>query len=179
MNLEQYVTKLVKDWAATSDGKRAIKQKFDVKYDPDFSNADVVAYAEKMREILLRWIQTKVPSFTKEDIVIETPEQTKRGICVKLSFVKNKLKRESLFVDEYDGVDDIVLLMTKGYHARDYVYGQWYRPNMTWYGAGDFINVRSRKDRDPDNFMSEAVQEFNAQAKGDVVAILNREYKNE
>lgn len=79
------------------------------------------------------------------------------------------LHRDSLDNDlGYEGIENIVALFNNGYHARSYVYGWWDGHQATGDGvlrsgtSGDFAWVRSKKEREPLQFIQQAVMDFNA-----------------
>lgn len=175
----EYIEKLIAEFARSEKGKKAIKKKYGIEYREEVDMAELKKYGERLKEIVYVAIASEIPSFKLDDIIVGEPfKSEKMGYSIKISFNEKGLKRESLY-DEYDGVQDIVMLFTKGYHARDYVYGHWYRPNMTWYGGGDFVRIRSKKDREPSDFLSKAIATFNKEAKGFAFAQLENEYKTE
>lgn len=159
---ESYIMKLVEKYAKSPAGKAEIKKQTGITYTEKNPSAELIPYGEQMKMVLYKYIHELIRSITPDDIIVEKPYQDVDGLWkLKLSFREGALHRDSLYEDEYDGVNNIVLLFAKGYHARDYAYGHWWLPNQTWYGAGDFVNVRSRKDRDGNDFLIRAVSEFN------------------
>jgi len=94
------------------------------------------------------------------------------------------LHRDSLYSDGYDGVRNIVAVLNNGYHARDYVYGDWdgHAPTGESKFDGRSIDtsafIRSRKDREGLHFIQQAVQDFNGNYGADynVTAIVGEDY---
>ena len=84
-----------------------------------------------------------------------------------VNFKPEQIERESLYPSKYkDGAYDIVALLNHGYHAKDYVYGEW---------RGQ--NIRSLRDRDGVYFMQAAVSKFNEKYRGEAVVELNAKYR--
>jgi len=82
------------------------------------------------------------------------------------------LHRESLRPDLYpDGLDNIVLLFAHGYNARNPVMGQW--KNSRSYPH----IILSLQRREPNNFLQEAVEEFNSKGSSIAKAVLEDTYK--
>lgn len=104
-------------------------------------------------------------------------------ICL---YFQGDLHRDSLDNDlGYEGIDNIVALFNNGYHARNYVYGWWdgHRPtgesiSRSLYND-DFAWVRSRKEREPLQFIQKAVHVFNNNygAKYGVTAVAGMAYE--
>ena len=173
---EEYIMKLCEQYAASPHGRTAIKEKYGIDYNPKDKGSVIAVYGEKMRRILFEVVNQVIPSFLLEDIIIGQPVRDKAGrVSLKISFRSDALFRESLDPVMYGGVDDIVLHFAYGWHAKGYVYGLWHRPG--WNG-GRLVQVRSRKDREPNRFLKHAVWEFNEQAKGVAVAELEAPYKD-
>ena len=170
---------LVEQYANSSQGKAEIQKKYGVHYRDKVSKSELIAYGNQMKQILFEHVNKIIKSIKLDDIVVEEPIIDKDGgATLKISFREGSLYRDSLYVDGYpDGLENIVLLFARGYHASDYVYGWWNLPNQTWYGGSGFVNVRSRKDREPNNFLHEAVAEFNKQTNGFAIAKLEDKYK--
>lgn len=190
--LEEYILKRVERYANSAEGKAQIKKIYgiDVKrhhlYVGDPSKAHVdqgefIKYGEQMKQILYAHISPLIKSITLDDIVVGSPKRSKDGQwSIELSFREGSLVRDSLSLDDSDGsghprertLNNIVLLFAKGYHASRYVYGWW----ITKYG--NHGSVRSRKDRPGDDFLIDAVNEFNTSVKEDIArAELVGEYK--
>lgn len=95
------------------------------------------------------------------------------------------LHRDSLYSDGYDGVDNIIAVLNNGYHAKNYVYGDWdgHAPTGEMRFDGRSIEnnayIRSRKDREGLKFIQQAVQDFNGNYGSDynVTAIAGDDYK--
>lgn len=184
---EEFIMEKLKRYANSPQGKKKIKEMYGIDYGEDSKSAkkEMIKEAKIMREILYKHITTtfenddeireRMKSFKLEDIIIGTPKKVKDKWGIMLSFNEKALERESLYEDKYpDGVEDIVLLLTKGYHAKDYVYGWYY----TGRGYGmDWARIQSLKDRDPEPFLQNAVNEFNEKNTSEAKAALVGEYK--
>ena len=177
---EQEIMKLVKEYAKSPEGKKKIKETYGIEYSERIDEKSLKAYGEKMKAILFKHTAAVIDSISPDDIIVGDVKETAEGYTLEISFREERLRRESLYVDEYYGDDElqnIVLLFAKGYHARDYVYGFWSKPGegVTWYQP----RIRSRKDREPNPFLKNAVAEFNQSSKGIAVATLEGEYNDE
>lgn len=166
MITESYINKLIEDYAKSPAGKAAIKKQTGITYVDKDPSAMLMEYGERMKQILYYHVNALIKSVVPDDIIVERPYQDSDGLWkLKLSFREGSLRRDSLDLDDYpEGLNNIVLLFAKGYNARDYVYGRW----MTQYGThGD---VRSRKSREGNDFLIQAVNEFNHNGDGKVIA---------
>lgn len=172
---EEYIMKLVKDYAKSPAGKAAIKKQTGITYTEKDPSAVLMTYGEQMKNILYKNVNALIKSITLDDIVVQKPYQDKDGLWkLEVSFKEDSLHRESLDLENYsEGLNNIVLLFAKGYHARNHVYGFWVDK------YGNHGNVRSRKDREGSDFLIQAVNEFNnVYGKGMTRAELLGEYKN-
>lgn len=175
MITENYIMKIVKDYANSPAGKAAIKKKTGLTYTSEDPSAILVAYGETMKQVLFKRINALIKSVTMDDIIVGKPYQNEYGIwSIDISFRDGSMRRDSLDLENYqEGLKNIVLLFAKGYHARNYVYGWW----MTSYG--NHGSVRSRKDRTGDDFLIKAVDEFNKNYGKDMaMAALVGDYKD-
>lgn len=178
---ESYINKLIEQYAKSPAGKAEIKKKTGLTYVDKDPSAMLTAYGEQMKGVLYKHVNALIKSITPEDIIVQKPYQDSNGIWrLEISFREGSLRRESLDTDDYpEGLTNIVLLFAKGYHARDYVYGLW---NTTGRVGTHWIywkDVRSRKDRDGNDFLIQAVNEFNnGYGKGMAIAELVGNYKD-
>ncbi len=169
---ESYLLELVKQYAATPEGRKQIKEKFGIDYDPKkdkrLSRADMLGVAEKMRVCLWQHIKRHIKSVALSDIIVEEPLSDENGgTTISLSFRPGAMFRPSLQPEKYpEGVENIVLHFTHGWSAKGYISGEWH---------GD--QVWSRRTRSGTPFMQEAVSEFNSKMKGIAVAELSGDYK--
>lgn len=160
-----YIQNLIKEYAKSPEGKAEIKRQTGIIYtDKKNISAELTQYGEQMKEILYNHVHALIRSITPEDIIVEKPYRDADGLWrLKLSFREGSLHRESLDDNDYpEGLSNIVLLFAKGYHARDYVYGLW---NTTGSKNSHWIywhDIRSRKDRSGNDFLIQAVNEFNS-----------------
>lgn len=107
------------------------------------------------------------------------------GSSVIYIYFGDDLHRESLYSDGYEGVRNIVALLNNGYHAQNYVYGDWDGHSPTGESKFDGRSIdtsayiRSRKDREGLQFIQQAVQDFNGNYGADynVTAIAGDDYE--
>lgn len=169
---EKYIMQLVKQYANSPEGKAAIKKATGLEYsEKEPSKTKLKAYGEKMKNILYKYVNPLIKSISLNDIVVGTPYKDSSGRWrLEISFREGSLHRESLYPDGYpDGLDNIILLFEGGYSVDNYVYGVW---NV----VGE--RVRSRKERDGNDFLVQAINEFNnGDSNGFARAELLGEYK--
>lgn len=171
---EEYIMKLVERYAQSPAGKAQIKKELGIEYTGNnakpgafVTNAkpsEMARYGEEMKRILYAHVNPLIKSITLDDIIVGTPTKGANGEwSIQISFREGSLHRDSLDDNDYpEGLSNIVLLFAKGYHARDYVYGLW---NTTGSKNSHWIywkNIRSRKDRSGNDFLIQAVNEFNS-----------------
>lgn len=176
----------------TREGKAAISSaigkknaKFVARFDDGSSKAKadrdkMNLKAEEMKEVLFRHLtadtQTNgrrgLADFPKGAIIIGKPVAIGNtgDYRIDISFDANSLRRQSLSPDAYpEGITDIISLFVHGYNAKGSVIGSWHGEDNVW----------SLRHRDPNDFMSRAVEEFNGNNNGDgfVQAVLMDKYK--
>lgn len=166
MITESYINKLIENYAKSPAGKSEIKKKTGITYVDKDPSAMLMKYGERMRQILYSHINTLIKSVVLDDIIVEKPYQDDDGLWkLNLSFREGSLRRDSLDLDNYpEGLNNIVLLFAKGYNARNHVYGWW----MTKHGT--YGNVKSRKSREGNDFLIQAIKEFNDGGDGKIIA---------
>lgn len=177
---EKLIMEKVKRWAATPVAKKKIERKTGLKYKPKL---DVKKLAEEaandMKEILYDHIHSDgnrnpnypavIDTFKKSDIIVGTYYiDADNKAKIEVGFDESKLHRDSLVPGDFDGIDNIVLLHMTGYHAEKAVYGVWLE-----HGFG---SMKSATDRDPNDFMKRAIDEFNKKYKGKAHAELKGKY---
>ena len=169
---EKTIMKKLEEWAKTSQGKAAIKEKYGIDYD-DKTNKSLMKYANRMKAILYEHIHQVIKSIEMDDIVIGDFEVNSDGrLTIKLSFKDGSLHRESLRPDKYPkGIDNIVLLFTRGYDAGNPVFGVW--KNSWSYPA----TIKSLQHREPNDFLKEAVEQFNSESGDIAQAFLESTYQ--
>ena len=180
MITEKKIMEIIKEYAKSPQGKAQIKQKYGVEYAEKVDKDELKQYGEKMKAILFKHITPLIDSISMNDIIVGDVKETKEGYQLQISFRENSLRRESLYLDGYYGdeeLQNIVLLFARGYHARDYVYGYWSKLGQSLSWTQD--RIRSKKDREPNPFLKEAVAEFNSSAKGLAIAKLEEKYNDE
>lgn len=68
---------------------------------------------------------------------------------------RGNLHRDSLAPDYFEGIDNIVALLNKGYSAHNVVYGTW-----SGHGYADSFNIQSLQNRDGLHFIENAVTDY-------------------
>lgn len=164
---EKYIMEQLARFIKTKEGKKIVKEKTGKQ-----NTLFLESYGVKMKDILYNHIRPIISSFEKDDIIISEIKTDKNGVqSLKIAFDEEALKRKSLIPEVYSGIENIVLLFSKGYEANTSVQGTWERTN-----GQTFDNVWSRKERPANDFLQRAVQEFNNETKGKVIASLEGEY---
>lgn len=171
---EEYIMKRVEKWALSPNGQEKIKKITGKKYVPESKRYTTgenkeLAYGEKMKEILFKKISLVIKSISIDDIIVGKPYRDKNGgVRLQISFREGSMHRASLNPHS-EGIENIVLLFTQGYHAQKGVHGIWKRKD------GE-VEIWSRRHREPDDFLKNAVDEFNVYAEGKAVAKLEKKY---
>jgi hypothetical protein len=173
---EKYIMGLLKKYASSPEGKKAIKDTYGIDYNPKkYTPQYFKKWGNKMKQILLKHINSVIPTISESDIIVNEPTVSEGGkYTLQISFNKDALFRPSLNPDRRDwtgrnitvknnqiGIEDIVIHFTYGWNARGSVYGEWHGENV-W----------SRRSRQPNDFLERAIDEFNKNAKGVAVAEL-------
>lgn len=158
MLTDKYVQSLIDQYAKSPAGRAAIKKAYGIDYTGDKEcPVDLTSMANEMKNILYEYICSTISSssFTLDDIVIG---KTKKSASsweweINISIKKDALHRESLYKQGYPkGLDDLVLLYSRGYNARDYVHG---------YNQKKGRYMWSFKHRPSNDYLQKAVDEFN------------------
>ncbi len=172
---ERAIMELVQKYAVSPAGRKKIREKTGWVYS-EHPERDLIAYGEKMKIVLLKHIVPLIHSITADDIIVQPPQMINGVWGIKLAFRKGSLRRKSLIYDELSrGINNIVLLFAKGYHASMQVEGMW---NVGSAENPNYIHVKSRQDRPANSFLLDAVKEFNATEGGGIAtALLLGEYK--
>lgn len=162
------IMKIVKDYAKSPAGKKAIKDTYGIEYDEKFNKNKAMVYAKKMKDILFKHVNSVIKSIAADDIRIgELCVNDEGRLYISIFFDPNCLQRESLRYDLYpEGISNIVLLFERGYHANGAVHGEWHGVH-TW----------SLTDREPNSFLKDAVQEFNSRNSKVATASLEGVYE--
>lgn len=112
--------------------------------------------AERLRELLFQEVVQVIPSVSIYDIEVGEPELDELGrYVINVGFNRDTAHRESLYGEQYDGIENIYLHMTHGWSAAGTAYGEWH---------GDRVGSRSRFEGD--DFIQRAVDRFNAEQDG-------------
>ena len=162
---EAEIMKKLRKWAATPYGKEEIKRVYGIDYKPRKDPDNIRdLWANKMKRILYLRIKDVIRSIKITDIKMG---EFIRGDDGRYSVVisLDNVHRKSLDSENYDGVEDIVLQFARGWKARGAIHGEW-RGKKVW----------SRRTRNSNPFMRDAVQEFNEKAKGAATAKLIGDY---
>ena len=176
---EKYILKKISSHLNNSKNKKQIKGQF-----LEINQDRMKNLAQEMAAQLWRGVSARIHSMEPEDIIVGDIEETNDGFKIAISFDKEALHRNSMAHDGFntlekyeDGIDNIVLLFTRGYKARSRVYGIWdtYKKGK-WLHWHEGIDT-SRQERDPDPFLQEIVDDFNSKHKKEVHAVLNTNYK--
>lgn len=117
---------------------------------------------EGLATITYTHIARVIPSFEKQAIQVNKPAvKWVRGeltIGASIQLADAALHRPSLNSNLYPaGVDNIVLLLTRGYKARHAIRG-------TWHGE----EWLSRPEREGDSFLADAIRDFKTQYDHDI-----------
>jgi len=171
------INQMLEKYIKSSAGKQAVKQ-----YKKDVFNGkkgtgtssgiqsrnSMIQMGEKMKDILWVQIANAIPSFSRDGIILSEPEETATGdYKISVSFSEEAIHRESLYQAGYpNGVDNIVMLFTKGYTAGNQVWGSWH---------GNTIG--SLTHRESNDFLAQAVEVFNNYSPVGVKAELDEIYK--
>lgn len=175
MITEDYFMQLVRNYAKSPAGRKAIKEKYGVTYAPEFSPHDAKYYGEMMKKILYQRIHPLISSIEMDDIIVGSPtlDSTGKYYTIHVGFAEGSLHRESLYPEGYPhGLDNIILLFAHGYNAKDAVHGSW-----QYHGKTIREDTWSKTSREPNSFLDDAVAEFDKKAKGIAIAILEDEYE--
>lgn len=165
---KEYIDHLLMKYATSRKGKAHIKETTGYDYDPKMTKQRMKGYGEQMKRILFANIKPVIKSIEESDIIVGEPTEKDGKMQIRISFDEDKLHRDSL-CENSEGIANIVLLFTKGYHAKARVHGTWKKR------TGDVV-IWSKKDRDPNNFLQLAVNEFNEYMGGIATAELDKRY---
>lgn len=165
-----YLKRVIKEYAASDAGKADIKEQIGVTYDPKFTKGTAKRYVELLRHNIYVAIRERIESFSPASISCsEVRVGTNGRFYADIILNAAALRRESLYPEKYpEGVDNIVLHFVHGWHAKNYAYGVW-RDRSSF--------TVSRKDKEPDSFLEDVVNEFNS-AMGEIaIAYIDPKYK--
>lgn len=180
MFTEKDALKIIKQYMNTPEGKKHLEEEFKSQFKRSkitstpsgyfLDMAEMVQIASRLKELIMFALNDSVVTFS-EDLELFTryirvigPEPRADGTyVVRIVFDDRALERPSLVgwdgLPVGDGVYDIIGLLTQGYSASDYVYGDWttYTGTDTDRGNG---RIRSKISRPPNSFMSDAISAF-------------------
>lgn len=175
---DKYILSLIKKYADTPTGKKKIAEHQKGVFRAEYAKGNTSSKSIKemsqigqdMRDILFEKISKVVKSFRIEDIIVDPPVYSEGKYTISISFNKEALHRDSLAPERFpEGISNIIKLFVNGYDARAGVLG-------VWKGHGD-EEIWSIRHRDPNSFMSDAVDEFNKKYTNIARAELGDEYK--
>lgn len=140
--------------------------------------ADAIKYAEEARREIIDSLPASLKSgstrpITENDLLLSPVEVTQNGdFEITMQWSDRAVRRDSLYLEGYpNGIDDIVALFSHGYSARKYAYGYWVGHNNPW-------GIRSRKVRQADPFLVQAIDKFNQKHAADHVKLILLDTKN-
>lgn len=132
--------------------------------------AEMIKIAARLKEYVLFALNDSVITFEDDMalfsrcIKVVGPEPRADGTyVVRIVFDEQALERPSLVgwdgMPVGSGAYDIIGLLTQGYSASDYVYGDWTTNTGIDTDRGNG-RIRSKKSRAPNSFMSDAITAF-------------------
>ena len=135
-----------------------------------FAQQDALRYAEEAKRFIIASLPDELKGgsahpISESDLQVGPVEITPSGdFLIRMWWNPTAVHRESLYEEEYDGIDDIVQLFSNGYHAKSYAYGWWdgHSGRYSLRGTENSVWVRSRISRDPKPFLEAAVAAFNS-----------------
>jgi len=102
MITEEYINKLIEQYAKSPAGKAAIKKQTGITYTDKDPSAMLMAYGEQMKKILYQHINPLIKSIIPDDIIVEKPYQGNDGLWrLEVSFREGSLQRDSLDLETY------------------------------------------------------------------------------
>lgn len=151
-----------------------------MKHDPTFGLGEstsgtkqrAVDFGHKMREILQKKIANMESIAAKElflgNIIVKENFIKGSGWVIDVSFDEDEVTSNSLYWQnpEYEMGAYLPVLFNEGYDADNYVYG--------YDNYGNYI--RSKRHRDAEHFIQDAVDEFNLAQKGEAIAQYSSRY---
>lgn len=109
---------------------------------------------QKLLDTIIKHLPTSLSHIGKQLTGCISSVHSENGqYQIDVVFPTEIIRRESLYSDEYDGVDNIIALFNNGYKAKNPVYGYWKPADK---------RVRSTVSRSSLKFMQEAIDEFNS-----------------
>lgn len=172
---EQYINSLLKIYINSPAGKARLQQnQKNAGSQRLVPSTEITKYGEMMKNILYKYVHNVISSISLDDIIVEPPTLDGLGYTkVKISFREESLKRDSLYPEKYDGLQNVVLAFTRGWHTQKIPYGVW-----TYNGKNvTKSSIFGIQDREPNAFLQNAVMEFNNGSPATVFAKLEAEYE--
>lgn len=190
---EEYIMKLLGQYAKSDAGKARIKQfrkdafnGFGGKGSGYLSREDVEKILTEITDKFISAVISVIPSFRyaggRTVGEIDDEGRVKASIMVD----EESLSRESLHymnknltIGRGEGVHDILALFTHGYTITGRrPYGFWVRDNLTAELGNPLTRVGALMHRDPNPFLTEFVNEMNTEYSGICEVTLNAKYTN-
>ncbi len=174
INMESILSK-IKKYTASAEGQEKINNLVDkvisgsIKLETKGGCATLKEAADKFVEVLKNEINSHAMSQGGlsgrglGSTAIDALTNIEHGVPIKLDqnryqievWFSGNLHRDSLAPDYFDGIDNIVALLNKGYSARNVVYGTW-----AGHGYADWFNIPSLQNRDGLHFIENAVTDY-------------------
>lgn len=166
-------------WARSSAGQKVISKKIDEYIDKDVRETQAggkvltVQWVRELAQELCQMIEANaasLPESVRANVASVAPHRPQKGrggsIKAEINFESVWLSRESLIPERYGGIDNIIVLFEKGYHANGQVFGEWHGQR-----------VGSLTEREGLGFIADAVNDFNEKYESlGIVATVQGEY---
>lgn len=177
---------MLESYISSPEGKKDLKE----------SGINITGYSEKEMKIIATELRDSIINaylgvvkdpkkyFDVKATKVNSPREQKDGTWkISVTFSSKALRRRSLYSDAPKknsgaalvktstgsgwftgaGVEDIIGLFTTGYTAKDSVYGSWWNNQ---YDDGDGHFIRSKRHRDPNDFVSKTIENFKTKYVG-------------
>lgn len=174
INMESILSK-IKKYTASDEGQEKINKLVDkvilghIKLETKGECATPEEAADKFVEVLKKEINSHAMSqggLSGRGLggtAIDALTNIEHGAPIKLDkthyqievWFSGNLHRDSLAPDYFDGIDNIVALLNRGYSARNVVYGTW-----VGHGYADSFNIPSLQHREGLHFIENAVTDY-------------------
>lgn len=170
---EEYIMELLEEYAKSPEGKKLIKEKYGIDYNGKSITIDQAKKCGRdMKEILFKHVNVLIKSITLDDIVVGDPYVGKDGkVRVDISFREGSLERKSLNPERT--LNNIVLLFERGFAVNKRT------PRGDWIYRDIVVkeNTTGRHGMPANEFLQNAVADFNNKNKGIATAKLQGVYK--
>lgn len=145
---------------------KAMKKNTEMRH---ISNKKIKEYAEQLKQVVVEAVRERIKYFRERYVIVSDVKTGENGESfVELRFDPKGVHRDSLYPKSYPGgVDNIVLLLTKGWErTKNPVHGMWHGRHV--YG---------KRSRRADTFLLDAIREFNDELPKGVRAVIANRYK--